>query len=60
MTSSFCHPPVVDDYIRFNSHFLAFKGRVIHISGGICANLHTFAVLFGGTVTDSSSELNES
>jgi hypothetical protein len=50
MTSLFCHPP----------HFLASKGRVIQILGGICANLHTIAVLVGGTVVDSSSELHES
>jgi hypothetical protein len=59
MTSSFCHPPVVE-FLSFNSHFLASKGRVIQISGGICTNLHTIAVLVGGTVNDSSSELHES
>jgi hypothetical protein len=52
MTSSFCHPPVVDVF------FLASKGRVIQIPDGIFANLHTIAVLVGGTATDSSSELH--
>jgi hypothetical protein len=60
MTSLFCHLPVVDVFFQFNSHFLASKGRVIQISGGICANLHTIPVLVGGTATDSSSEPHES
>jgi hypothetical protein len=51
MPSSFSHPPVVDVFIH---------SRVIQISGGICANLHIIAVLVGGIVVDSSSELHES
>jgi hypothetical protein len=47
-------------FLSFNNHFLASKGRFIHLSGGICANLHTIAVLLGGAVVDSSSELHES
>jgi hypothetical protein len=47
-------------FLSFNSHFLASKGRVIQISGGICANLHTIAVLFGATAIESASELHES
>jgi hypothetical protein len=46
-------------FLSFNSHFLASKGRVIQISDGICANLHTIAVLVGGTAVDSSPELHE-
>jgi hypothetical protein len=60
MISSFYHPPIVEVFLSLNSHFLASKGGVIQISGGICANLHTIAVLVGGTVADSSSELHES
>jgi hypothetical protein len=59
MTSSFCHSPVID--VFFHSIAISSsKGRVIQISGGICANLHTIEVLVGGTLTDSSSELHES
>jgi hypothetical protein len=45
--------------LLFNNNFLAFQGRVIQISGGICVILHTIAVLDGATVFDSSSELHE-
>jgi hypothetical protein len=47
-------------FLPFNSHFLDSKDRIIQISGGICANLYTIADLVGGTVSDSSSELQES
>jgi hypothetical protein len=32
-------------FLSFNKHFLSCKGRVIQISSGICANLHTIEVL---------------
>jgi hypothetical protein len=60
MTSSFCHPLFNDFFLSYNSHFLALKGRVIQISGGICTNLHTITYLVGGTAADSSSEMHES
>jgi hypothetical protein len=40
--------------------FLASKGRVILISGDICANLRTIAVLIDDTSVDFSSEMHES
>jgi hypothetical protein len=46
--------------LSFNSHLSASKERVIQISAGTYANLHTNAVVEDGKASISSSELVES
>jgi hypothetical protein len=47
-------------FLSFNSHYFASKERVIQISGGTCANLHTNAFFEDDKVLISSSEPAES